>query len=119
MSPTIPRRRHASSAVLAEISSNVGIAAFGARQVELKSLMACEAGFFAVLWRYGAPVPKPLLWESGANALYWVECGLGVIFAAAAIWSFMKLENAVPRTKQPNEVCRSPGAPLPSRIPFS
>lgn len=44
--------------------------------------------------KLGLPHPAPLIWESGADAAFWRNVGLGVVCALAAGWAFHQLKLA-------------------------
>ena len=45
--------------------------------------------FFTLVWPYDAG--RPLVWESGADAWFWIHAGQAVLFTALAIPAFMRL----------------------------
>lgn len=46
---------------------------------------------FLYVWLRGLPRPKPLLWQSGPDASFWIHLGLGLLFGLLAIGTYRKL----------------------------
>jgi membrane protease YdiL (CAAX protease family) len=46
---------------------------------------------FLYVWRRGIPHARPLLWQSGSDAAFWNELGLGLLCGLLAIGAYRKL----------------------------
>ncbi|HYM81603.1 MAG TPA: CPBP family intramembrane glutamic endopeptidase [Candidatus Limnocylindria bacterium] len=42
-----------------------------------------------------SPNPKPLIWESGADASFWISVGAALVAGAAAVWAYSALARVV------------------------
>ena len=49
--------------------------------------------------RIGAPAP--LIWETGADASFWISCFAALIVGAAAVWAYSALAKVVRHAPQP------------------
>jgi hypothetical protein len=45
--------------------------------------------------------PKPLIWETGADASFWISCGAALIVGAAAVWAYAALASVARKSPQP------------------
>jgi membrane protease YdiL (CAAX protease family) len=62
------------------------------------AIRACgDAIEFLYVWLRGMPHPKPLLWQSGPDAAFWIQLGIGLVFGFLAIVAFRKRGSICPR----------------------
>jgi len=52
---------------------------------------AGDAVRFLLVWRLGPNPRRPLVWESGADAAFWLRVAAVILFGAAAGWAYRKL----------------------------
>jgi hypothetical protein len=52
--------------------------------------------FFTLIWPHDAV--RPLVWEAGTHAWFWIHAAQAIVFAALAVWAFRGLA----------EACRNP-----------
>jgi len=53
-----------------------------------------DAVRFLLVWKLGPNPRRPLVWESGADAAFWLKLAAVVFFGAAAVWAYGKLAAA-------------------------
>jgi uncharacterized protein len=46
---------------------------------------------FLLVWRFGPNPPEQLIWQSGADASFWMRLAVAVIFGLAAVWAYRRL----------------------------
>lgn len=46
---------------------------------------------FVLVWKLPHRAPAPLVWQTGPDALFWVECAAIVVMSAASVWAFRRL----------------------------
>lgn len=44
--------------------------------------------------------PAPLIWEAGADALFWISCVAVLIVGAAAVWAYVALATVARRASE-------------------
>ena len=52
---------------------------------------ASDALRFIIAMRFGPNRPKPLIWQSGTDAAFWLRVAAVVVFGAIAVWAYRKL----------------------------
>jgi membrane protease YdiL (CAAX protease family) len=50
---------------------------------------------FILAWKFPPSTPRPLVWESGPDAIFWIDCGLIAFMGAASVWAFGRLARAM------------------------
>jgi membrane protease YdiL (CAAX protease family) len=56
---------------------------------------------YLIVWRWGVRHAAPLIWQSGPDAAFWRELGLGLVLGMAAVWAYKGLRRV--RSSQPGE----------------
>lgn len=59
---------------------------------------SADALEFIVAWKFPPTSPAPLVWVSGPNILFWVNCVLALFLVAASVWAFRQLMQVRMRT---------------------
>jgi membrane protease YdiL (CAAX protease family) len=60
---------------------------------------ACgDALEFMIVWRVGLPTARPLIWQTGPDAAFWMCCGLGAFFGFAAFLAFRMIAASARRS---------------------
>lgn len=52
---------------------------------------SADAIEFLAAWKFPASAPTPLLWESGADKVFWFDCGVALLLGIAAALAFRQL----------------------------
>jgi hypothetical protein len=52
---------------------------------------SADAIEFLAAWKFPVTAPTPLLWESGADKVFWFDCGMALLLGIAAALAFRQL----------------------------
>jgi membrane protease YdiL (CAAX protease family) len=52
---------------------------------------SADAVEFFAAWKFPVTARMPLLWECGADRLFWFDCAVGLILGIASVWAFRQL----------------------------
>jgi membrane protease YdiL (CAAX protease family) len=62
---------------------------------------SADALEFIAAWKFPPTPPAPLVWVSGPNTLFWVNCVLVLFLGMASVWAFRQLVHAKARANSP------------------
>jgi CAAX protease family protein len=60
---------------------------------------SADALEFVAAWKFARPAPPPLVWVSGPDTSFWLNCAAVVVLGSISVWAFRRLASA--RTGSP------------------